>query len=155
MCCVLCAPPRLQVARDIGAYNRSLRDKKRDFVLICPGRFGTQQEGKGIPVGWPDINGSKCIVETPIQVPLTHEKKKKNQTRTPACPRAASPTLNPAPGRQGFNVPPSEGTHFFQNIASFGIGYVTVYAKAQPLHLFYRPDLFALLSPPTPAPTLL
>ena len=85
-----------QVAKDIGYFNNMLREQRRGFVLICPGRFGTQQEGKGIPVQWPDINGTKCIVETDIK---------------------------------GVNVPPSEGTHFFQNIASFGIGYVTVYSK--------------------------
>jgi len=88
----------VQVAKDIGHYNRILREEKRGFVLICPGRFGTRQEGKGIPVAWPDINGTKCIVETDIK---------------------------------GVNVPPSEGTHFFQNIASFGIGYVTVYSEGE------------------------
>jgi len=87
-----------QVAKDIGAYNGLLRDQKRGFVLICPGRFGTQREGMGIPVSWPDINGTKCIVETDIK---------------------------------GMDVAPSEGTHFFQNIASFGIGYVTVYSKGE------------------------
>jgi len=87
-----------QVAKDIGYFNKMLRDQKRGFILVCPGRFGTQQAGKGIPVVWPDINGTKCIVETDIK---------------------------------GVNVPPSEGTHFFQNIASFGIGYVTVYSKGE------------------------
>jgi hypothetical protein len=88
----------LQVAKDIGQYNKTLSAEKKGFILICPGRFGTQREGMGIPVSWPDINGTKCIVETDIK---------------------------------GLDVPPSEGTHFFQNIASFGIGYVTVYSAGE------------------------
>jgi len=85
-----------KIASQIGEFNAALRDEKRGFLLVCPGRFGTSREGMGIPVTWPDINGTKCICETDIK---------------------------------GVDVPPSEGTHFFQNIASFGIGYVTVYAK--------------------------
>jgi hypothetical protein len=85
-----------EAVNGIGELNTMLLAAKRGYVLMCPGRFGTQREGMGIPVQWPHINGSKVMVETDIK---------------------------------GLDVPPSEGTHFFQNIASFGIGYVTVHVE--------------------------
>lgn len=78
----------------ISAINKQFKDKGVGYLLICPGRIGTQQQDMGIPVQWSDINATRCIVETDIQ---------------------------------GVDVPPSEGTHFFQNLVSFGIAYMTVY----------------------------
>ena len=37
------------------------------YLLICPGRVGTQQADMGIPVQWSDISATRCIVETDIQ----------------------------------------------------------------------------------------
>jgi hypothetical protein len=78
----------------IATINQEFKDKGVGYLLICPGRIGTQQTDMGIPVQWSDISATRCIVETDIQ---------------------------------GVDVPPSEGTHFFQNLVSFGIAYLTVY----------------------------
>ena len=59
---------------------------------MAPGRWGSKDETRGIPVAWPDIDNSAVIVETVLDK----------------------------------HVPISQGSHFFQNIISFGLGYMTV-----------------------------
>eukprot|EP00658_Telonema_sp_P-2_P030395 TRINITY_DN2295_c0_g1_i20.p1 TRINITY_DN2295_c0_g1~~TRINITY_DN2295_c0_g1_i20.p1 ORF type:complete len:309 (-),score=70.87 TRINITY_DN2295_c0_g1_i20:354-1280(-) len=78
----------------LAGLNQKFKEQGAHYLLIVPGRIGTQQENMGIPVQWSDICETRCIVETDIQ---------------------------------GMDVPPSEGTHFFQNLVSFGIAYFTVY----------------------------
>ena len=34
-------------------------------------------------------------------------------------------------GLPGFDIEPSQGTHFFQNLTSFGVGYVTLNPSAE------------------------
>ena len=81
------------MAREILAINNRMRDEKRGYVLIGPGRWGSSDKFLGVPVGWAHISEARAIVE---------------------C------------GIPGFHVDPSQGTHFFQNLTSFGVGYITV-----------------------------
>ena len=63
------------------------------YILIGPGRWGSSDPALGIPVKWPDISGSRLIVES---------------------------SLN------NYRIEPSQGTHFFHNLTSFGVGYFTI-----------------------------
>jgi hypothetical protein len=84
------------IAREVGAINARLRQAGRPFLLIGPGRWGSADPWLGIPVGWAQISGVRCIVEAEMK---------------------------------DIVVTPSQGTHFFQNITSFGIGYFTLSAQ--------------------------
>ena len=53
-----------QAAGIIGEINRRLAQEGRQYVLIGPGRWGTQDPWYGIPVTWPQISASRAIVET-------------------------------------------------------------------------------------------
>jgi hypothetical protein len=70
-----------------------MKENKKGYVLVGPGRWGSSDPWLGIPIKWPDISEAKVIVE---------------------C------------GLKNFRVDPSQGTHFFQNLTSFGIGYLTI-----------------------------
>jgi len=82
------------IAAEISAINAQLRAEGRKCLLIAPGRWGSADTARGIPVGWADIDASTFIVETTV------------------------------PGSA--KVPLSQGSHFFQNLLSFGHGYATV-----------------------------
>ncbi|MHC4662069.1 MAG: PEP/pyruvate-binding domain-containing protein [Planctomycetota bacterium] len=82
-----------QIAGEIGSITSKLREARRPFVLIGPGRWGTADRWLGIPVSWNQIAGAACVVETDME---------------------------------DIRVEPSQGSHFFQNITSLGIGYLTV-----------------------------
>ncbi|MBD3236789.1 MAG: histidine kinase [Candidatus Eisenbacteria bacterium] len=84
------------VAAEIGALNAELREAGRPYVLIGFGRWGSADPWLGIPVGWSQISGVRCIVEADLQ---------------------------------DISVAPSQGTHFFQNLTSFGLGYFTVHTR--------------------------
>jgi CheY-like chemotaxis protein len=83
----------LEIAEEINRLNQKLRDKKRHYILIGPGRWGSSDPWLGIPIKWPNISEAKVIVE---------------------C------------GLKNFRIEPSQGTHFFQNLTSFGVGYLTI-----------------------------
>ncbi len=70
-----------------------LLTKKRPYLLVGPGRWGSLDRWLGIPVQWRHISGVGAILE--IRGPL-------------------------------IKADPSQGSHFFQNITSLGIPYVTV-----------------------------
>ncbi|MEW6745814.1 MAG: PEP/pyruvate-binding domain-containing protein [Planctomycetota bacterium] len=82
-----------QIASEIGAINASLKQERRPYLVIGPGRWGSADPWLGIPVRWAQISGVACIVET---------------------------------GLADIRVDPSQGSHFFQNLMSFGIGYLTL-----------------------------
>lgn len=81
------------MAAEINLLNGRMRDEKRSYILVGPGRWGSADPWLGVPVRWQDISEARAIVE---------------------C------------GLEDFRVEPSQGTHFFQNITSFGVGYMTV-----------------------------
>ena len=82
-----------QMAEEVNRLNTQMRNEKRSYVLIGPGRWGSSDPWLGVPIKWPHISEAKVIVE---------------------C------------GLENFRVEPSQGTHFFQNLTSFGVGYVTI-----------------------------
>ena len=81
------------IAGEIGELNTGLSKANEPYLLIGPGRWGTQDPWLGIPVEWSQISGVKVLIE-------------------------ASPA--------DYFVEPSQGTHFFQNITSLRIGYLTL-----------------------------
>jgi len=52
-----------EIAAEIMEFNKLLCDEDRKYVLIGPGRWGTNDEFTGIPVRWAHINNAKVIVE--------------------------------------------------------------------------------------------
>jgi DNA-binding NarL/FixJ family response regulator len=51
-------------ANIIGDLNHKLAQEGRHYILIGPGRWGTQDPWYGIPVTWPQISATLAIVET-------------------------------------------------------------------------------------------
>ena len=81
----------IKISQEISKINTEL--KNSPYLLIGPGRWGTQDRWLGIPVYWSDISNVKVMVETALE---------------------------------DFNIKPTQGTHFFQNIISRGIGYINI-----------------------------
>ncbi|MDP4280510.1 MAG: PEP/pyruvate-binding domain-containing protein [Bacteroidota bacterium] len=82
-----------EIARRLENLNDRLKNEKRGYVLVGPGRWGSSDPWLGIPVKWPQISGARVIVES---------------------------------GLSTYRIDPSQGTHFFQNLTSFHVGYFTV-----------------------------
>ena len=82
-----------KIARELLDFNARMRDEKRSYILVGPGRWGSSDPFLGVPVKWTHISEAKVIVE---------------------C------------GIKRFDVEPSQGTHFFQNVTSLGVGYLTI-----------------------------
>ena len=85
----------VDIAAEIGRFNRRLVTAARQYLLLGPGRWGSADRWLGIPVRWDEISGARVIVETDLE---------------------------------DFKVTPSQGSHFFQNLTCFQIGYLTVNA---------------------------
>ncbi|WP_233145435.1 PEP/pyruvate-binding domain-containing protein [Labilibacter marinus] len=83
----------IKMVPNIEKVNDALLAEDRNYILIGPGRWGSQDPWLGIPVKWPQISGARLIVETALD---------------------------------GFCMDPSQGTHFFQNLTSLRVGYMTV-----------------------------
>ena len=83
----------IEIADEVGEINKRLVKKSLPYILIGPGRWGTQDRWLGMPVRWRQISGVGVLVETALE---------------------------------DFNIRPSQGTHFFQNIISRGIGYINI-----------------------------
>jgi hypothetical protein len=81
----------VEISKEISIINSQLNNSP--YLLIGPGRWGTQDRWLGIPVYWSDILNVKVMVETALE---------------------------------DFNIKPTQGTHFFQNIISRGIGYINI-----------------------------
>jgi len=81
------------VAGEISRLNSKLLGKRKPYVLVGVGRWGSLDQWLGVPVTWDQISGASAIVES---------------------------------GFRDFEVEPSQGSHFFQNITSFRVGYFTV-----------------------------
>ncbi len=83
----------IDIAKEIDLINQDLTKAKKPYILIGPGRWGTEDRFLGIPVKWNQISGVRVMVETALE---------------------------------NFVTEPSQGTHFFHNITSRGIGYINV-----------------------------
>ncbi len=82
-----------RIAEEVAVINKKFLDAGRSYILVGPGRWGSNDSWLGIPVKWPNISAAKLIVEA---------------------------------GLKDYRVEPSQGTHFFQNLTSFGVGYFIV-----------------------------
>ena len=83
----------VEIAVEIGRFNKQMVHQNRRFLLIGPGRWGSADRWLGIPVKWHDISGVGAIIESTAD---------------------------------NLNADPSQGSHFFHNITSLGIGYLTI-----------------------------
>lgn len=82
-----------ETALRVGKLNENFLSEKRNYVLVGPGRWGSNDPWLGIPVKWPQISAARVIVES---------------------------------GLEHYRIDPSQGTHFFQNLTSFRVGYFTI-----------------------------
>jgi len=56
----------LQISDEIDRLNARLSEKNIPYILVGPGRFGTQDRWLGVPVRWAQISGARIIVETDL-----------------------------------------------------------------------------------------
>lgn len=82
-----------QIADELYAINKRMREEGHEYVLIGTGRWGSSDPNLGVPVKWAHISEARVIVES-------------------ALPH--------------FNIESSQGTHFFQNVTSLGVGYLSL-----------------------------
>lgn len=83
----------VEIAQEIEKINDVFVKQNKNYILIGPGRWGSNDHWLGIPVKWHQISAAQLIVESGI---------KNNR------------------------IDPSQGTHFFQNLTSFRVGYFTI-----------------------------
>ncbi len=57
----------VEMAEEIEKINQDFFKKKKQYVLIGPGRWGTRDRWIGIPVKWPQISQAKIIIETSLE----------------------------------------------------------------------------------------
>lgn len=57
----------LEMAEEIDALNREMKDYDRNYILIGPGRWGSRDQFVGIPVNWSQISNARIIVEISLQ----------------------------------------------------------------------------------------
>ncbi len=57
----------IEIADEIDKINKNLTAKKQPYILIGPGRWGTEDRFLGIPVKWNQISGVRVMVETGLE----------------------------------------------------------------------------------------
>jgi len=82
-----------QIADELYAVNKRMREEGKEYVLIGTGRWGSSDPNLGVPVKWAHISEARVIVESALP---------------------------------NFNIEASQGTHFFQNVTSLGVGYLSL-----------------------------
>ncbi len=55
-----------RMADEIAAINARLAAVGRPYILVAPGRWGTADPCLGIPVTWPQVSGTRVIVELAV-----------------------------------------------------------------------------------------
>lgn len=83
----------VSMAEEVSEINQRFLKDNKYYILIGPGRWGSNDQWLGIPVKWAQISNAKILVEL---------------------------------GLQGYQIEPSQGTHFFQNLTSLGVGYFPI-----------------------------
>jgi hypothetical protein len=81
------------IAQEIAHINAELFSRKRPYLLIGPGRWGSFDPFLGIPVKWNDICGASTIIEL---------------------------------RNSQISADPSHGTHFFHQLTSRDLFYITI-----------------------------
>ena len=56
----------LEIAAEIGAFDKELRERGLRYILIGPGRWGTRDHSLGVPVTFPMISQTRVIVEADL-----------------------------------------------------------------------------------------
>ena len=56
-----------EIALEIKQLNNLMKEAKREYILLGPGRWGTRDPLTGIPVLWPEISKAKVIVEQGLE----------------------------------------------------------------------------------------
>ncbi len=82
-----------EIALRVGELNDRFLKENKNYILVGPGRWGSNDPWLGIPVKWPQISAARLIIES---------------------------------GLKNYRIDPSQGTHFFQNLTSFRVGYFTI-----------------------------
>ncbi len=82
-----------EIGMNLERLNKLMKEEKKNFILVGPGRWGSSDPWLGIPIKWPQISEARIIIES---------------------------------GLENYHIDPSQGTHFFQNLTSFGVGYMTI-----------------------------
>ncbi len=82
-----------EIAQVIEERNNEIKANGENYILVGPGRWGSNDPWLGVPVKWAQISAARLIVES---------------------------------GLKNFQIDPSQGTHFFQNLTSFNVGYFTI-----------------------------
>jgi CheY-like chemotaxis protein len=82
-----------EIADRLNGINDRFLQEERNYILIGPGRWGSSDPWRGIPIKWQQISAARVIVES---------------------------------GLENYRIDPSQGTHFFQNLTAFRVGYFTV-----------------------------
>jgi CheY-like chemotaxis protein len=57
----------VEMAAELEKLNTVMKDKKRDYILIGPGRWGSRDRWLGIPVLWSHISNARIIVEVELR----------------------------------------------------------------------------------------
>ncbi len=57
----------IEMAEEIDALNKIMKDYDRNYILIGPGRWGSRDQFVGIPVNWSQISKARIIVEISLQ----------------------------------------------------------------------------------------
>ncbi len=82
----------IEIAAKLNEINDEFLAEGKNYILIGPGRWGSTDEWRGIPIKWQQISAARIIVES---------------------------------GLDNYRVDPSQGTHFFQDLTAFKVGYFT------------------------------
>jgi hypothetical protein len=56
-----------EMAEELERINNEMKEKKREYILMGPGRWGTRDRFLGIPVIWSQISKAKIIVEAGLE----------------------------------------------------------------------------------------
>ncbi len=99
------ASKNTEIARRIEGINEKLINHDTNYILIGPGRWGSTDVWRGIPIKWQQISGARIIVES---------------------------------GLENYRIDPSQGTHFFQNLTAFRVGYFNVNPSRGDGHIDYE-----------------
>jgi len=57
----------VELAEEVGRINADLRAKRRPYLLIGPGRWGSADPWLGVPVRWDQIDAARLIVEAALE----------------------------------------------------------------------------------------
>ncbi len=82
-----------EIAEEINALNIKMTEKRREYLLAGPGRWGSRDKWIGVPVLWSQISKARVIVEA---------------------------------GLPDFPLEASSGSHFFHNVTSMNVAYLSV-----------------------------